>query len=88
MRELCIPVPEIHGGQNTVIMVTSPDQDNVYKLEVFDCKPKSDKKLNANDYIFKTLKNKIEHYDNSWELIQVFAPEGDNIEVRVLFRKR
>jgi hypothetical protein len=88
MIGICIPVPEIHYGHEVNITVTSGNQLYLYKMEVFEFLNKQGKSTDTIIDLFSALKSKIEHYDNSWELLQVFAPEGEKNEVKVLFRKR
>lgn len=88
MSGICIPIPEIRSGQQANITVTSTNSVQQYKLETFDCSVEGNRKADTSELLFHVLKNKIEQYDKSWELLQVFAPEGENYEVKVLFRKR
>jgi hypothetical protein len=87
MSVICIPIPEITSGQNPNITVSSGNITQFYKLETFDCSAENKTTNETFGTMFVALKSKIENYDKSWELIQVFVPENESMQVKVLFRK-
>lgn len=90
MEDICIPVPDITGGTNAEITVQLPNNKGVikYRLEAFICGEDSGKKESSNEEVFSTLKNFVDNYDKSWELIQLFAPIGKEKNVKVLYKMR
>lgn len=90
MSDICIPLPELIGGQKAEIKVKlySENMQTEYRVEVFTADRSEKNQDLTNDVVFKSLKEYIDNYDKSWELIQVFAPQGEKNEIKVLYRKR
>lgn len=92
MGEICIPLPQVKGGQKADISVSIPGEEKtqIYRVECFSFEKsdQQDSNYRYNEQIFLSLKDKIEHYDGKWELLQVFAPEGKNNLIKVLYRQR
>jgi hypothetical protein len=95
MTELSIPVPQLGEEQiaEVIVKIGGKESSFNFRLESFDWDgdevPGDDV-----DYIFHTedqirrLKELIESYDKSWELIQIFKPGPGSRFVRVLFRQK
>ncbi len=90
MEDICIPVPDISGGSNAEITVQLPNNGGEvkYRLEAFICGKESGENESSNEEVFRTLKNFVDNYDKSWELIQLFAPIGKEKNVKVLYKLR
>lgn len=92
MGEICIPLPKVKGGQKAEITVRLQGEDKAqnYRVECFTFEKSDhpDKNHEYNEQIYLSLKDKIEHYDGKWELLQVFAPEGEDNLIKVLYRQR
>ncbi len=89
MGEICIPLPKFKGGQKADITVKLPDNSYNYRVECFSIEHGNEAiGKSHNEKIYHTLKHKIEQYDSKWELLQVFAPEGDDNLIKILYRQR
>lgn len=89
MGEICIPLPKVKGGQKAEITVKMPDSSINYRVECFAFHSDNEVvEISYNEKIYYSLKDKIEHYDGKWELLQVFAPEGEDNLIKVLYRQR
>lgn len=91
MGEICIPLPKVKGGQKAEITVRMPNGEQMvnYRVECFSFNNGGDDENKPyNEKIYHSLKDKIEHYDGKWELLQVFAPEGSDNLIKVLYRQR
>lgn len=93
MREICLPLPEITGDQPVEIEIKSTGKENIIQFRIVSF-PFKEKNI-QDDISGKTtkehinnLKNIIESYDKSWELLQIFAPLNNSKYIQVLFRKK
>ena len=84
MREVVILVPEVDPEQNIEIDVRINGRKNTitYRIEIFDWEGSAP----ASDERFTTLKKCIKDYDKAWELVEIGAPDKDNIPI--MFRKK
>jgi len=95
MREISLPMPLVHKNEKVEIKVIIGNKRKVqnYKIESFQWELK-DELSKGKDATTKSLaritrlKNSIETYDKSWELIQIFAPLENSEYIRVLYRKK
>jgi hypothetical protein len=93
MREICLPIPEITGDQSVEIDIKSSGNENViqFKIVSFLFKQIAGQAeiLEKTSHVqINNLKNIIENYDKTWELIQIFAPLNNSNYIQVLFRKK
>jgi len=84
MREVVLTIPTLEAEQNLEIDVRINGKKKTlkYRVEIIHwegTEPTSEEKVTV-------LKHAIEDYDKDWELIQIGAPEKDNIPV--MFRKK
>ena len=85
MREICIPVlvNEMETAEIEVRVSTGAKTD-LFKVESFEWETNH---AEGDDRIVQ-LRNSINEYDTSWELIQIFTPAKKSSRIQVLFRKR
>ena len=84
MKEIVILIPEIEPEQNVEIYVRINGRKKTlqYRVELVTWEgsnPSPDEK-------FVLIKHKIKEYDKNWELVEIGAPDGENIPL--MFRKR
>lgn len=84
MREIVILIPDTEPEQNVEIDVRINGRKKTmqYRVELVSwegTKPTNDEK-------FTKLKHKIQEYDKDWELVEIGAPDSENIPL--MFRKR
>lgn len=84
MNAICIHVPTLREDQTVEVEVTVNGKKRLmnYRVESFDWT------LGGPDgsHRIDRLRNMIESYDNSWELVQIGIPDGDLVPV--MFRQR
>ncbi len=84
MREIVILIPEIEPEQNVEIDVSINGRKHTmqYRVELINWEgsgvPPADK--------VTVLKHKIASYDQDWELVEIGAPNNDNIPLT--FRRK
>jgi len=84
MREVVLSIPTLDAEQNLEIDVRINGKKRTlkYRVEILywqGTEPTSEEKVTV-------LKHYIKDYDKDWELIQIGAPERDNIPL--MFRQR
>ena len=87
MKDVSIPLPDFLDQQIAEIEVTINGKKRQYnfRIESFRWEP-DDVTLPVTDKI-KTLREGLESYDKSWQLIQIFRPDEHSKFVQVLFRQ-
>jgi len=95
MREICLPIPPIVDDLPINIEIRKMGDENAiyYRIATFLLKANESNNIPNNNMLssrerINELKNVIETYDKSWELIQIFAPLNNSNSVQVLFRKK
>lgn len=93
MKEICLPIPEITGDQLVEIEIKATGNENIVQFRIvsFPFKQKDDQNFITSKTTHEqinNLKNIIESYDKSWELLQIFAPLDNSKYIQVLFRKK
>ena len=84
MREIVILIPDLEPEQNVEIEVSINGRKKTmqYRVELIDWEgagvPPAEK--------IQVLKHRIAEYDKSWELVEIGAPNEDNIPLT--FRRR
>jgi hypothetical protein len=88
MKEISIPLPDFLDKQIAEIEVKINGKKRLFnfKVEAFRWEP--DNEVWLTDDRIKMLQQRIETYDKSWELIQIFRPKDDSKFVQVLFRQK
>ena len=84
MREVVLSIPTLEAEQNleTEVRINGKKRTLKYKVEIIHwtgTESSSEEKVTV-------LRHKIREFDKDWELIQIGAPERDNIPL--MFRKR
>ncbi len=95
MREICIPIPYLNDKEIADVEVTVAGQKIRYnfRVESFPWETRdefsalTDPLERSLARIYK-LKNSIQEYDKSWELIQIFNPDEHSDHIHVLYRKK
>lgn len=95
LKDLCIPVPGFGEEEVAELHLKVGDKKISYdfRVESFDWDVEDE--LNGeNDDLTRSLaritrlKNAINSYDKTWELIQIFTPNENSKYIQVLFRKK
>ncbi|MBN2461953.1 MAG: hypothetical protein JXB60_10160 [Candidatus Cloacimonetes bacterium] len=84
MREVVLSIPTLEAEQNLEIEVriNGKKRTLIYRVEIIHWRgsePSSEEKVTV-------LRHYIQEYDKDWELIQIGAPERDNIPL--MFRRK
>lgn len=95
MREICIPIPYLQGGEIAEVEVTVAGQKLQYqfRVESFPWEVAGEF-VNLSDPLEQSLarihrlKESIDGYDKNWELIQIFNPDENADHIHVLYRKK
>ncbi len=95
MNDVCIPIPRMLPEQaaEVEVKVNGKSKRYNYRVESFQWGAASSEEI-ANDSYgasgdrINSLKNQIEGYDNSWELVQIYNPRMTDERIHVLFRQR
>ena len=85
MTDICIPITHLGDAQiaEVVVSIGAVEQKHNFRVESFPW----DHTLSSDERI-KSLKNLIENYDKSWELVQIYNPSADADYIHVLFRMK
>lgn len=93
MRDICIPIP--HFGENQIaeveVTVNGKKRKFNFRVESFEWDGVIDKSkdvLSQTEEKVKKLKENIEGYDKSWELVQIYTPSQNSEHIQVLFRQK
>lgn len=84
MREVVILIPEVEPEQNVEIEVRINGRSKTmqYRVEILNWEGTVPTPLDR----FTTLKHRIDAYDKDWELVEIGAPEKENIPL--VFRRK
>ena len=83
MREIVILIPDVESSQNIEIDVRINGKKRTIKYRVELLNWKGDNALTDRVTV---LKHKINDYDKDWELVEIGAPQNNNIPL--MFRKK
>lgn len=88
MRDVSIPLPDFVDKQIAEIEVKINGKKRQYnfRVEAFRWEPDDEEWLI--DQKIRMLRDGLENYDKSWELIQIFRPKEDSKFVQVLYRQK
>ena len=84
MREVVILIPKVDIEQNIEIDVRINGRKKTlqYRVELLSWEGDDSESVDR----VKTIKHKIEEYDQNWELVEIGAPDNGNIPL--MFRRR
>ncbi len=84
MREVVILIPDVDVEQNVEIEVRINGRKKTmqYRVELLRWEGNDDAPIDK----VQVIKHKIQEYDKNWELIEVGAPNKDNIPL--MFRRK
>ena len=96
MRDLCVPIPRFDDDQvaDVEISVKGDRKKFSFRVESFPWNVNDELSSVADDEVslslvrITRLKNAINNYDPSWELIQIFTPAENARHIQVLYRKK
>jgi len=93
MKDLTIPLENFLEEQIAEVEVKINGKKRKYnfRIESFPWEIEEELKNTAEDEIelkINRLRQNIESYDKSWELVQIFSPSENAKHVQVLFRQR
>ncbi len=88
MKDVSIPLPEFLEQQIAEIEVKINGKKRQYNFRVESFQWEPDREVWTIDKKIQRLKELIDGYSKTWELIQIFKPKEDSKFVQVLFRQR
>jgi len=96
LKDICIPLPGIGEEEVAELHLKVGDQKISYdfRVESFAWDVEDELNNGGEDDVSKSLarierlRNAINKYDKSWELIQIFNPPDNAQYIQVLFRKK
>ncbi len=88
MKDVNIPLPEFLEQQIAEIEVKINGKKRQYNFRVESFRWEPDGEVWPVDKKIQQLKEHIDDYNKSWELIQIFKPKDDSKYVQVLYRQR
>jgi len=88
MKDVSIPLPEFLDQQIAEIEVKINGKKRQYNFRVESFRWEPDSELWTVENKINRLRELIDNYSKSWELIQIFKPKEDSKFVQVLFRQR
>lgn len=95
MKDICVPIPGFGEDQIAELYLKIGDKKISYdfRIESFlwdveDELSEGKDELTHSIARIERLRNAINRYDKSWELIQIFNPPENSKYIQVLFRKR
>lgn len=85
MKEVVILIPDLGTEQNIEIDVRINGRKKTmqYRVELVQWEGSKDKPTDR----FTTIKHHIDHYDKSWELVEIGTPDNKN-KIPLMFRKK
>ena len=83
MTDICIPISHLGDSQiaEVIVSIGAVQKRHNFRVESFPW----DSSQSSDDRI-RSLKNLIENYDQSWELVQIYNPSQNADFIHVLFR--
>ncbi len=88
MRDVSIPLPDFLDKQIAEIEVKINGKKRFYNFGVESFRWEPDDEQWTVDKRIETLRDRLEKYDKSWELIQIFRPNEDSKFIQVLYRQK
>jgi hypothetical protein len=95
MKEINIPIPDITENETAEVEVSVKGRKLRYNFRVVSFPwEKEDLIAGAEDPLYLSLariyrlKKRIESYDRSWELIQIYKPSKNSDHIHILYRKK
>lgn len=88
MRDVSIPLPDFVDKQIAEIEVKINGKRRLYNFRVDAIRWEPDNEQWTIDMKIKALREALERYDKSWELIQIFRPKDNSKFVQALYRHR
>jgi hypothetical protein len=88
MKDVSIPLPEFLEQQIAEIEVKINGKKRQYNFRVESFRWEPDTEIWTVEEKINRLRELIDQYNKSWELIQIFKPKEDSKFVQVLFRQR
>ncbi len=95
MREICIPIPHFGDNQIAEVEVTVNGKKRQYnfRVESFEWSVREEEKdlINSSTETqlkIQHLRDLLDRYDDSWEIVQIFTPHEGSNHIQVLFRQR
>ena len=96
LKDICIPLPGFGEEEIAELHLQVGDPKIVYdfRVESFHCDVEDNLTNESDDDVSRSLarierlRNAINKYDKSWELIQIFNPPENAKYIQVLFRKK
>ena len=96
LKDICIPIPGFGEEEVAELHLKVGDKSISYdfRVESFPWEVEDELSKDGNDDVSRSLarierlRNAINKYDKSWELIQIFNPPSDARYIQVLFRKK
>ncbi len=88
MKDISIPLPDFLDQQIAEIEVKINGKKRHFNFRVESFRWEPDNANLAVEEKIRKLKEGIENYDKSWELIQIFRPKEDSKFVQTLFRQK
>ena len=95
MKEICIPIP--HFGESQIaeveVTVNGKKKKYNYRVESFKWAIRDDEKDLVNSMTetqikIQNLRELLNQYDDTWEIVQIFTPKEGSEFIQVLFRQR
>jgi len=85
MTDICIPISHLDDNQiaDVTVSVNGEKKKYSFRVEAFPWN-----NLASSEERIMVLKDMIERYDSSWELIQIYTPGTSAGHIHVLFRKK
>jgi hypothetical protein len=95
MKEINIPIPDITENETAEVEVNVKGRKLRCNFRVVSFPwEKEDLLQEADDHLTLSLariyrlKKRIENYDSSWELIQIYKPSRNADHIHILYRKK
>ena len=88
MKDISIPLPDFLEKQIAEIEVKINGKKRQYNFRVESFRWEADDEICSVEKKLDTLREGINNYDKSWQLIQIFKPAEDSKFVQALFRQK
>jgi hypothetical protein len=94
MHDICVPIPHFSDNEIAEVEVKIGNKKSGFNFRVESFSWQSSdsdfSELSAvpMEQKIAQLKNNIESYDKSWELVQIFTPPQGSKYIHVMFRQR
>ncbi len=94
MHDICVPIPHFSDNEIAEVEVKIGDKKSSFNFRVesflWDNKDTGFSELSPVplEQKISKLRNNIENYDKSWELVQIFTPPQGSKYIHVMFRQK